>query len=313
MCVVCAQLSSFFTLLLQPACPSDTHTQHTHNTRSYHRLLTHRSFKTSKAFEYFLAWMGAQGGQGEPIEWVSTHRHHHLHTDTPLDPHSPYEGFWWSHITWLANTEYSTADYSNAKDLQSQLFYRVLEVVFFPWLFIAKPLLTYHYLGGLAAVTWTLAVPMVLGWHSTFLVNSAAHVWGRRPYDTGDLSTNNWVSLFFRWWRKNSGTCCCCCWVSCLSTRAPPPPLTPPLPLSSYHHHQKNKQWVSIVSFGEGWHNSHHAFPYSARHGLEWWEIDMTWYLICALEALGIVWDVQVPSEKVREARRRKDAAKKAE
>ena len=70
---------------------------------------------------------------------------------------------------------------------------------------------------------------------------------------------------------------------------------------------------MSIVSFGEGWHNSHHAFPYSARHGLEWWEIDMTWYLICALEALGIVWDVQVPSEKVREARRRKDAAKKAE
>ena len=137
--------------------------------------------------------MGAQGGQGEPIEWVSTHRYHHLHTDTPLDPHSPYEGFWWSHVTWLANTEASCADYDNANDLKAQLFYRVLEVAFFPWLFIAKPLLTHAYLGGLPAVTWTLAVPMVLGWHSTFLVNSAAHVWGRRPYDTGDLSTNNWV------------------------------------------------------------------------------------------------------------------------
>ena len=66
------------------------------------------------------------------------------------------------------------------------------------------------------------------------------------------------------------------------------------------------------MSFGEGWHNSHHAFPYSARHGLEWWEFDATWLLIRALQALGVVWDVQVPSEKVKAARRRKDAEKKA-
>jgi fatty-acid desaturase len=55
-----------------------------------------------------------------------------------------------------------------------------------------------------------------------------------------------------------------------------------------------NCWWVAAVSFGEGWHNSHHAFPYSARHGLEWWELDPTWYLICVLKAMGIVWDVQV-------------------
>lgn len=226
-------------------------------TLCYHRMLTHRSFKTYKWFEYLCAWLGSQAGQGDPIEWVSTHRYHHLHCDTPLDPHSPFEGFWWSHITWLFSTEASMLDYTNAPDLKAQWFYRFLEVTFFPWLFVIKPYLTYQY-GGIEAVCWTIAVPMVAGWHSTFLVNSAAHTWGTRPYDTGDLSTN--------------------CW------------------------------WVAAVSFGEGWHNAHHAFPYSARHGLEWWEIDPTWYLICALKALGIVWDVQVPSEKVRASKRAKSA-----
>jgi fatty-acid desaturase len=61
-----------------------------------------------------------------------------------------------------------------------------MEVFFFPWLFIIKPYLTYTYLGGMSAVAWSIAVPMVAGWHSTFLVNSAAHVWGRQPYETGE-------------------------------------------------------------------------------------------------------------------------------
>jgi fatty-acid desaturase len=84
----------------------------------------------------------------------------------------------------------SLLDYANVPDLKSQFFYRVLEVTFFPSLFIAKPLLSY-YLGGMAAVTWGNAFPLVVGWHATFLVNSAAHIWGSRPYETGDLSTNN--------------------------------------------------------------------------------------------------------------------------
>jgi stearoyl-CoA desaturase (delta-9 desaturase) len=76
-------------------------------------------------------------------------------------------------------------DYVNAPDLKAQWFYRFLEASFFPWLFVIKPYLTYQY-GGIEAVCWTIAVPMVAGWHSTFLVNSAAHTWGRRPYDTGE-------------------------------------------------------------------------------------------------------------------------------
>jgi stearoyl-CoA desaturase (delta-9 desaturase) len=81
--------------------------------------------------------------------------------------------------------------------------------------------------------------------------------------------------------------------------------------LSCYHPAgdlSTNCWWVAAVSFGEGWHNSHHAFPQSARHGLEWWEIDLTWYLICALQAVGIVWDVHVPSEKAKSLKRKQPA-----
>lgn len=115
----------------------------------------------------------------------------HPHLSTQLSPlllhaHCMYsQGFWWSHVGWLFSTESSMLDYANAPDLKAQLFYRVLEVTFFPWLFIVKPYLTYQY-GGMEMVCWSIAVPMVAGWHSTFLVNSAAHTWGRQPYDTGE-------------------------------------------------------------------------------------------------------------------------------
>ena len=74
-------------------------------TLSFHRQLSHRSFVTPKWLEYALAYCGVMAVQGEPIEWASSHRYHHLHTDTPLDPHSPYEGFWWSHMGWLLDNE----------------------------------------------------------------------------------------------------------------------------------------------------------------------------------------------------------------
>ncbi|MEW5316786.1 MAG: hypothetical protein WDW38_008136 [Sanguina aurantia] len=70
-------------------------------TLSYHRQLSHKSFQTPKWLEYTLAYCGVLAVQGDPLEWASSHRYHHLHTDTPLDPHSPFEGFWWSHLGWL--------------------------------------------------------------------------------------------------------------------------------------------------------------------------------------------------------------------
>jgi len=237
-------------------------------TLSYHRQLTHRSFKTSKFLEYVFAFLGCQAGQGPPIEWVCNHRYHHLHTDTPLDPHSPYEGFWWSHLGWImdgkAAAEKPYFDYTNVKDMTCQPFYMFLERYWFR-LLAYRAYLTFFlgwffggsWVGGMAAVCWTMSAPMVVAWHFTSFVNSAAHIWGRRPYETGDLSTNLW--------------------------------------------------WVALGTYGEGWHNAHHAFPFSARHGLEWWELDITWMIIRTMQALGLAWDVQLPTPKQREMKRRKE------
>lgn len=218
-------------------------------TLSFHRQLSHRSFQTPKWLEYVLAYCGVLAVQGDPAEWVSSHRYHHLHCDTPLDPHSPYEGFWWSHMGWLLDHETTLErvhDRTNASDMYKDPFYKHLEK-YYVW-HVAAQFAVLFALGGLPAVVWGGALRIVWVYHITWFVNSAAHVWGNQTYNTGDLSRNNW--------------------------------------------------WVGILAFGEGWHNNHHAFEFSARHGLEWWQVDMTWMVIKALEACGLATNIKLPSEK---------------
>lgn len=218
-------------------------------TLSYHRQLSHRSFQTPKWLEYVLAYCGVLAVQGDPAEWVSSHRYHHLHCDTPLDPHSPYEGFWWSHMGWLLDhktTLERVHDRSNASDMYKDPFYKHLEKYY--GLHVAAQLGLLFALGGFPALVWGGALRIVWVYHITWFVNSAAHVWGDQTYNTGDLSRNNW--------------------------------------------------WVGILAFGEGWHNNHHAFEWSARHGLEWWQFDMTWMMIKFLQVCGLATNVKLPSEK---------------
>jgi stearoyl-CoA desaturase (delta-9 desaturase) len=218
-------------------------------TLSFHRQLSHRSFTTPKWLEYALAYCGVLAVQGDPLEWVSSHRYHHLHTDTPLDPHSPYEGFWWSHMGWLLDNKITLDRVGlrgNTSDMSCQPFYNFIQKTY-PWHVVAMFGLLYAF-GGLPAVVWGGALRAVWVYHITWFVNSASHVWGYQTYNTGDLSRNNW--------------------------------------------------WVGLLAFGEGWHNNHHAFEFSARHGLEWWQLDMTWLTICALEKLGLASNVKLPSEK---------------
>ena len=218
-------------------------------TLSYHRQLSHKSFQTPKWLEYVLAYCGVIAVQGDPAEWVSSHRYHHLHCDTPLDPHSPYEGFWWSHMGWLLDhktTMERVHDRSNATDMYNDPFYRHLEKYY--GLHVAAQFAVLYALGGFPAVVWGGALRIVWVYHITWFVNSAAHVWGNQTYNTGDLSRNNW--------------------------------------------------WVGILAFGEGWHNNHHAFEWSARHGLEWWQFDMTWMMIKTLEAFGLATNIKLPTEK---------------
>ncbi|KAL5719969.1 hypothetical protein ACHQM5_012687 [Ranunculus cassubicifolius] len=101
-------------------------------------------------------------------------------------------------------------------------------------------------LGGFPYLVWGMGVRTVWTYHVTFAVNSVCHTWGRRVWNTPDLSKNTW--------------------------------------------------WLCLATFGESWHNNHHAFDYSARHGLEWWQIDLPWYVIKLLEYLGLATDVKLPT-----------------
>lgn len=222
-------------------------------TMTYHRLLSHRSFKVPKLLEYFLAYCGALAGQGDPITWVAEHRHHHKYCDTMDDLHTPKEGLWWSHAGWLMNNK--TIDERTEKtkeviasDLEKQWFYRFLKQTYGIHIVLSGALFWYFF--GFGGFVWAYAFRAVWVYHITWFVNSASHVWGYQTYNTGDFSKNNW--------------------------------------------------WVGILAFGEGWHNNHHAFEYSARHGLEWWQYDPTYYTIRLLQLVGLAKNVKLPSEAAK-------------
>jgi stearoyl-CoA desaturase (delta-9 desaturase) len=221
----------------------------------YHRLLTHRSLKVGKPVEYMLTILGMLASEGGAISWVSRHRYHHITSDRKgRDVHTPKDGFWWSHFGWiLCDLDRPQREYSKtyASDLMEDPVHRVLERFHvLPNVVLGLALFM---LGGWGFVVWGIFLRLVVVLHATWLVNSAAHTWGYRTYDTPDGSRNLW--------------------------------------------------WVGLLAFGEGWHNNHHAFQRSARHGLTPREIDMTWWVIRALQASGLAWDVlPVPanSEKFR-------------
>ena len=206
----------------------------------YHRLLTHRGYKTPKAVEYFLSLCGTLAVEGGPANWVVTHRIHHRFSDQEGDPHSPRDGGWWAHMGWIlvgrAQEHPAAVLQHYAPDLMRDWFQRWLNRLYIlPVVLVGLGL---YAIGGWPFVTWGLCLRVVLGLHATWLVNSATHMWGSRRFATRDDSRNNW--------------------------------------------------WVAWLTFGEGWHNNHHAHPTSARHGLAWYEIDMNWWGIRTLQWLGL-------------------------
>jgi fatty-acid desaturase len=216
----------------------------------YHRLHTHRGFKTFKPFEYFLAICGTLTLEGGPIFWVAVHRLHHQYSDQAEDPHTPRVSGFWAHLGWILFGQAHHNDTARmaryAPDLAKEPFYRRLTT--FHWVPLTVLGFTLLAIGGWGLVNWAIFLRVVLGLHSTWLVNSATHLWGRRRFATKDDSRNSW--------------------------------------------------WVALLTFGEGWHNNHHAHPTSARHGLAWYELDVTWIQLRLLQALGLVWDVRVAKIK---------------
>jgi fatty-acid desaturase len=222
-------------------------------TLCFHRTLTHRALRMVKPFEYLTAVLGTLAFQGDPIRWVATHRLHHAHSDRDGDPHSARKGLTWAHMLWLFRTNPNVPNAAELRrqtpDLYGERFYRRLMVLHVP-LQIALAALLWFF-GGWSWVVWGIFVRLVVTYHATWFVNSAAHSSGYRSFNTTDRSSNSW--------------------------------------------------WVALISWGEGWHNNHHAFPFSARHGLKWYEYDCTWWYIRFLEAMSVVDKVRVPSKTMIE------------
>jgi stearoyl-CoA desaturase (Delta-9 desaturase) len=159
-------------------------------TAGYHRYFSHRAFRTSRGFQLLLAVLGASAVQKGPLWWAALHRDHHRHSDGPEDVHSPLErGFWWSHVGWILARRHDATRHERVRDLASFPELRWLD----RWHLVVPLALagTLFLAGGLPALLWGFFVSTVLLWHGTFAINSLAHVFGRRRYETGDGSRNS--------------------------------------------------------------------------------------------------------------------------
>jgi stearoyl-CoA desaturase (delta-9 desaturase) len=227
-------------------------------TAGYHRYFSHRSFKTSRAFQFVLAVLGTLCVQKGPLWWAAHHRHHHRKSDRPGDLHSPLvHGFLWAHMGWVLTTEHNGTDYDRIGDFAGypELKWLNENHVVPP---VAMAVLLFV-LGGWPALVWGFFVSTVVLWHATFAINSLTHMIGRRRYQTPDDSRNSLI--------------------------------------------------LALVTLGEGWHNNHHYYKSSTRQGFYWWEVDVTYYVLRALAAVGLVWDLKEPSEEVKRSNRIAPAA----
>lgn len=205
----------------------------------WHRLLTHRSFAVPKWLEYFLTILGTMSIQDSPDKWVATHRIHHKYTETEHDPHSTRSGFFWAQMGWvlfgIAQDHDRETLQKYVPDLLKDRGQRLISRFYYVPIIVSAIVL--FMVGGWPMVVWGVFARVVVGWHTTWFVNSLSHMFGSRPHATADASTNNW--------------------------------------------------FVAILTFGEGWHNNHHASPTSARHGTEWHQFDLNWITILLLRRIG--------------------------
>jgi len=177
----------------------------------YHRYFSHRTYRTSRVFQFFMALSCHLTAQKGALWWAAHHRRHHKYSDKPEDIHSPRQrGFWWSHVFWILAKRHRETDVARIGDFAKYPELRFLDK-WEIWVTVAFGGATYlaGYLidgDGLTALAWGFFVPIMVTWHATFLVNSLAHVWGRQRYATGDDSRNNAaiaVLTFGEGWHNN--------------------------------------------------------------------------------------------------------------
>jgi stearoyl-CoA desaturase (Delta-9 desaturase) len=171
-------------------------------TAGFHRYFSHRSYKTSRFFQFVLALLGTMAVQKGPLWWAAHHRRHHRYTDQKGDIHSPVlEGFWRSHVGWVISTKYDPTDWNAIKDFSRFAELRWLN----KWHILPGVVLAvlcffggvYFGESGWQWLVWGFFVSTVVLYHGTFTVNSLAHMWGSRRYNTTDDSRNNfWIALW---------------------------------------------------------------------------------------------------------------------
>ena len=230
-------------------------------TGGYHRYFCHRAFKTTRAFQFVLAYLGAMAAQMGPLWWAGHHRSHHRHSDTEEDVHSPgVQGVFWAHAGWIMCPKNKPTKFEWVPDFAKFPELRWLDrnhyvapislgVFLFAlgqWLATAYPQLGTN---GWQLLVVALFCSTTVLYHATFAVNSLGHRFGSRRYETRDAS--------------------------------------------------RNSLWLALVTGGEGWHNNHHRYPASERQGFYWWEIDPTHYVIVLLSWVGIVWGIRGPAAAV--------------
>jgi len=159
-------------------------------TGAYHRYFSHRTYRTSRAFQFLLAVLAMTSVQKGVLWWASHHRLHHRNSDQPDDVHSVLQdGFWWSHVGWIVSKKYDATDLSKVKDLA-----RFPELRFLDRFHVLVPIAyatTLYLLGGTWALFWGFFVSTTLLWHGTFTINSLTHVFGSQRYVTTDNSRNH--------------------------------------------------------------------------------------------------------------------------
>lgn len=246
-------------------------------TAGYHRYFSHKTFKTSRWFQLFLAFMAQTSAQKGVLWWASNHRVHHKHSDSVHDPHSMKQfGFFYSHIGWIMSRDWEKTRYDKIKDFAgypelrwlNKYYYvpaiilgvvtAMLGAVFntgatgleiFPAMFSE---------GGMSALLLGFFAGTVAVYHATFSINSLMHRIGRKRYETGDESRNSAI--------------------------------------------------LALITLGEGWHNNHHYYQGSARNGFYWWEFDFTWYGLKVLSWLGLIWDLKPVPEHIKKSRTKEEA-----
>lgn len=230
-------------------------------TVGFHRMFTHRSFQTNGVIKFILGVLGSMAVQGPLLKWVALHRLHHQHSDEEDDPHSPH---------------------GQGHGLVGVL--RGFWHAHIGWMFRPEPPALHRYVEDLRRSGLIRKVSALFPlWAAAGLLIPAL---------LGGLLSGSWMGalLGLLWgglvrtflvhhvtWSVNS--------VCHLWGRQP----------FRGRDHSRNNLLFGVLALGEGWHNNHHASPTSARHGFRWWQIDVSWWIICVLSLVGLAWNVRLP------------------